>query len=454
MTMGLFSSLRLTMQKNRALYLLREAIKVIRQEGIVIFLVKVKQRLLPRKAPLPVYTLVTEYRRIRLPVVETPKVSIVIPVFGKSLYTFNCLLSVAGNTADVSYEVIVVDNASSDDTLEMLSLVDNVVVLRNRENVGFVDACNIGGAAARGESILFLNNDTMVTPGWLSALQRIFDENPLCGAAGSKLIYPDGSLQEAGGIIWKDASGWNYGKFDDPEKPEYNYLREVDYCSGAALMVRKDLFREIGGFDRRFAPAYWEDSDLCFSIRDLGYKVFYQPESVVVHFEGISAGTSTASGMKKYQEINTAKFVEKWSVELEKQYVNGIENAFAARDRNRHRRVIVVDHYVPKYDMDAGSFFMYCLLRALAGIGFRVVFWPDNLYREEPYTRQLQRMGIEVIYGQNSFSAYLDKYGGLFDCAIVTRTQIAIHYIDAVRRRIPNVIYHAPDFEYVREKRR
>jgi GT2 family glycosyltransferase len=168
------------------------------------------------------------------------------------MYTFSCLLSIAEVTgADTPYEVIVVDNASSDDTPAMLTQVENMRVIRNEENLGFVDACNAGAAAARGDYVLFLNNDTMVTPGWLSSLVRIFEQDPQCGAAGSKLIYPDGRLQEAGGIIWSNATGWNYGKFDDPEKPEYNYVREVDYCSGAALMIRRSLLERIGGFDRR-----------------------------------------------------------------------------------------------------------------------------------------------------------------------------------------------------------
>ena len=121
-----------------------------------------------------------------------------------------------------------------------------------------------------GDFSLFLNNDTEVTAGWLGALRETFQLDPRAGLVGAKLVFPDGRLQEAGGIIWRDATGWNFGKFDDPEKPEYNFLREVDYCSAACVMVPKSLFDSVGGFDPRFAPAYYEDVDLAFKIRRAG----------------------------------------------------------------------------------------------------------------------------------------------------------------------------------------
>ncbi|MGD0281181.1 MAG: glycosyltransferase [Dissulfurispiraceae bacterium] len=441
--------------KNRPLRLANDALTVIRNEGFSSFVKKSWNILTVRQQKSkPAFSLKKKIGALAFPSFDKPEVSIVIPVYNKILYTLNCLDSILKNTADVSYEVIVVDDNSTDETPQSLSLIKNIQVIWSEKNRGFIGSCNTGAAAARGRYILFLNNDTVVTQLWLSSLLNVFAKDKFCGAAGSKLVYPDGRLQEAGGIIWRDARGWNYGKFGDPEAYEFNYVREVDYCSGAALMVRRELFEQLGGFDLRFAPAYWEDTDLCFSIRKLGYKVLYQPASVVVHFEGISAGTSTASGMKKHQDLNAPKFIGKWSDELSRQCEHDPANVFLARDRNKGERILVIDHYVPTYDKDAGSFFMYSLLRAFVSFGYRVVFWPENLFRMEPYTSELQQMGIEVIYGANNFSDYMKKHGKHFDCAFITRTHIAIHFVDIVRKYISKVIYHSPDFEYLREKRR
>ena len=133
-------------------------------------------------------------------------------------------------------------------------------------------------------------------------------------------MYPDGSLQEAGGVLFSDGSACNFGKHDKAANAAlYNFLREVDYCSGALLATRRELFTEAGGFDTRFEPAYYEDTDYCFGLRQKGYRVYYQPESVIVHFEGASSGTDVNAGVKSYQAVNRTKFVAKWGEELKHQ---------------------------------------------------------------------------------------------------------------------------------------
>ena len=388
---------------------------------------------------------------------ENPDVSIIIPVHNNIKFTFNCLKSILKNTQGL-FEIIVVDDASYDETPNLLNNVENIKIIKNDENRGFVDSCNIGAKVSKAKYLLFLNNDTIVTENWLEPLKNAIEKDNV-GAVGAKLVYPDGKLQEAGGIIWNDASGWNYGRYDDPDKPEYNFVREVDYCSGAALLVRRDLFEKFGGFDERFKPGYYEDTDLCFSIRSSGYKVLYQPESVVIHFEGITGGTDITSGVKKYQEINKEKFFKKWFDILEKeQYEPDSTNLFLARDRRKGKNILVIDHYVPTFDRDSGSYRMHNLLKILTELGHKVTFIGDNLARFESYTSILQRHGVEVVYAPyiKSIEEYLTKNGRFFDIVILSRAHIATNHISSVKKYCDKakLVFDTVDLQFLRESRR
>ena len=255
----------------------------------------------------------------------TLEASLIIPVFNQVAYTRKCLDQLQRLLPDtVQAEVIVVDDASTDETPAVLADLARawplLQVHRNAGNLGFIHSCNRGAEAASKPFLVFLNNDTVPQPGWLVALLNTFRHYPEAGAVGGKLIYPDGTLQEAGGLIFSDGSGWNFGRNDPaPDHPLYNHVREVDYCSGALLATRRSLFMAVQGFDRRYAPAYYEDTDYCFRVRQEGYKVYYQPESVVIHFEGASSGTDVAAGIKRYQTINRQKFVARWRDALQRQ---------------------------------------------------------------------------------------------------------------------------------------
>lgn len=266
-----------------------------------------------------------EWQETRMDTTPSSGVSIIIPVYNKVDYTKNCLEQLAKTLPDSFVgEIIVVDDASTDDTPVVLSRRAaqdrRIKVLRNPQNVGFIGSCNRGAEAASQEILVFLNNDTLPQPGWLQPLLRVLSDHPDAGAVGGKLIYPDGTLQEAGGVIFSDGYGCNFGRNDrSANAPLYSFLREVDYCSGALLATPRALFMEIGGFDTRFAPAYYEDTDYCFSLREKGYRVYYQPESVIVHFEGVSSGTDLSSGIKSYQAVNRISFLDKWKHVLQYQ---------------------------------------------------------------------------------------------------------------------------------------
>lgn len=401
---------------------------------------------------------IEDYADIEFPACVHPIVSIIIPVYNEFEYTYNCLKAILKNSGNIAYEIFIADDCSTDVTREIEKIAKNVRLITTEKNVRFLLNCNHAAKYANGKYILFLNNDTQVQANWLEPLVSLIERDEKIGMVGSKLVYPDGYLQEAGGIVWNDASAWNYGNRKSPEDAEYNYVKEVDYISGAAVMIRKALWEEIGGFDERFVPAYYEDTDLAFEVRRRGYKVLYQPLSVVVHFEGVSNGTDVESGLKQYQQVNYRKFYDKWKDILQKEHEpNGI-NVFTAKDRSSHKKhMLVVDHYVPHHDQDAGGKCTYMYLKLFVKMGFQVTFIGDNFYKHEPYTTELNQMGIEVLYGNfyyNNWQQWLKENGHYFDYIYLQRPHISVKYIDLVRQYSEaKIFYFAHDLHHIREYR-
>ena len=421
----------------------------------------VRARRLRRVVPVAPAAAVIETidpRALDIPCSDAPVVSVIIPTYGQVEHTLRCLASVAANTPGVAIEVIVVDDAwpgACDGAgAEAIGLVRGVRLLRNETNLGFLRSCNLGAASAVGEYLVLLNNDTQVLSGWLEPMLSLFRQRPDTGAVGAKLLYPDGRLQEAGGIIWQDGSGWNFGRLEDPGRPAYNYVREVDYCSAAALMVRREVFAGLGGFDERYAPAYYEDTDLCFRLRGIGLKILYQPAARVVHHEGVSHGRDTAVGIKSHQVVNRSRFVDVWADVLAREHYRTGDHVFRARDRAMHRKVVlVIDHYVPMPDRDAGSRAIMACLRVLLDAGFMVKFWPHNLSYNATYTEVLQDLGIEVFHGpeQAPFDSWIRSVGREFDLILVSRPEVAEDVMPSLRRysRAP-VVYYGHDLHFRR----
>jgi GT2 family glycosyltransferase len=397
-----------------------------------------------------------------LPRSLSPAASIIIPVFNKWEYTAACLRSIAEATNEADFEVIVVDDYSTDETPGRLESVEGLEVVSNRKNTGFIGSCNAGAALAKGQYIVMLNNDTQVMDGWLDSLLETFQKFPDTGLAGARLIYPNGSLQEAGGIIFRDGSGWNYGRGDKPGRPEYQFTREVDYCSGACIALPAELFRQLGGFDPYYSPAYYEDTDLAFKVRQAGFKVRVQAAATIIHHEGITSGTDIGSGTKRYQDINRKKFIERWQKELA-DYPSPIvdpENRSSirlARDHHLRGRVLVIDAYTPEPDQDSGSLRLCYLFDCFQQLGYGVSFFADNRAYAGDYTKALQGDGVEMIYSPwiDSLPDFFRNRGSEFDYILVCRHYIAANYLALIKKFCPQAkfIFDTVDLHYLREER-
>jgi GT2 family glycosyltransferase len=385
-----------------------------------------------------------------------PRTSIIVPAYGEPLVTFTCLKALHGTVRHEDVEVIVVDDASPEPLAQALAQVSGVRFVRAQANGGFIATCNLGASLSRGTRLVFLNNDTIVTPGWLEAIDRTFDRHPDAGLVGAKLVYPDGRLQEAGGIVWRDGSAWNHGRGADPDLPEYSYARRADYCSGACLAIPRDLFTSLGGFDASYAPAYYEDTDLAFKVRAAGRSVWYQPAAIVVHFEGTTSGTDETSGIKRHQTENRAKFARRWAVELASHRSNG-DSPMLEADRAARVRVLVIDANMLTPDRDSGSMRMQALLELVGELDGKATFVADNLEYREPYVATLREAGIEVLARPwvRSIPEFLTKRGREFDVVVLSRHYVAAKHLDAVRRFAPQarVVFDTVDLHFLRNER-
>jgi GT2 family glycosyltransferase/glycosyltransferase involved in cell wall biosynthesis len=377
----------------------------------------------------------------------------VVLTYNRAEHTYRCLDSVLWYV-DLPYELIIVDNASHDETGQLLARLDNATILRNAENVGFGEGCNQAAAIARGRYLLLLNNDAQLTAGCVRTLVETAERIPDCAAVGCKVVMPDGRLQEAGSIIWDDGTTMGYGRDDAPDSLPYSYVREVDYCSAACLLVRADVWKQAGGFDSRYAPAYYEDADLAMAMRTFGWRVIYQPVAVAVHQEYTSSSPDAA---RELMIRNRERFVEKWSRELAGQPSASDKNVLRARNRAPQPTVLFVDDRVESPDFGSGIRRTWTMLTMLADMGCRATFVPllDATLRE-PWVTNLRQMGVEVVTGPIVFEEFAAGRAGLYQTVIISRPHNMHAAHAAVRRHFPKatLIYDAEALYFVREELR
>lgn len=371
-----------------------------------------------------------------------PRVSVVIPTLDHSEDVIRCLESIAAAADTAATEVIVVDDGSKPEHAERFRSIAGLRLVTLDANVGFADACAAGANVAMGEYLMLLNNDTEVLPGWVDALVAEMDRNPTVGVAGSMIVRGDLRLQEAGVIVWADGRAHQYGSSESPLDWRYRTRREADYCSGASLLVRRSLWDELGGFDKSLRPAYYEDADLCFAARKLGYRVVYQPASVVFHHEGTSHGRG-GYGSKRLQFRNRELFRTKWAIELAAHLRPTVqvteEQLISTRDRRRSGHVLVVDHRVLEPDQDAGSLRMYRIIEDLVERGLVVHFCSVHGGKPQPWTSRMQSLGVEVVDARDDSGPLIRALAPALEFALVSRPEIGATFLSSLLTNAPLV---------------
>lgn len=376
---------------------------------------------------------------LSFPTCDAPEVSVVVPVYGKFATTWACLAALAHTEAGRSFEVIVADDCSPDRTQEMLSHVHGIRIVKNRANLGYLRTNNLVAQSARGKWLCLLNNDTRVTHGWLAELVDTFANFRDVGLVGAQLLFPDGRLHEAGGVVFRDGSCANYGRWRDPNRPEYSFARAVDYCSAACALLPKQLWDELGGFDEHFAPAYYEDTDLAFRVRETGRRVMYQPLARVVHYHGVTHGRDAKRGLKRSLLGNRERFTERWRRALER-HLDPTEPTRRAAERQSGFGLLVIVDRAPELDPSGALPPAWGLVEQARRAGCRVSLWSRHAAESNSRARPaLQRRGIEALPPHvPALSAFLRSAGGRLATVIVGECVTEGALLATVRRHAPN----------------
>jgi GT2 family glycosyltransferase len=361
---------------------------------------------------------------LSLPHAEEPRVSVVMVLYGGWKLAVRAISALAANTP-APFELILVDNASPDDSLAQVEQrVEGATILRNEQNVGFGAASNQGARLARGRLLCLLNSDALVEPGWLAPLLETLDE-PDVGAAAPLYLNEDGSVQEAGSVVDSIGHAHAYGREGDASDFRYRFRREVDFASAACLLIPTELFLDVGGFDEIYAPGYYEDTDLCFKLRARGLRTIFEPRSRVVH---VQHGSSDPERARLLMEGHRDVFVERWGERLVRrprlvEVAQEPRQMLAARDADALDRILVIDDRVPFTDRGSGDPRMARLLGELAALwpSARITFLAESGRDAEKYAEPLLRQGIEVVCPPVDWPDWFEERRYHYGVVIVSR---------------------------------
>lgn len=323
--------------------------------------------------------------RLNFPVIEQPEISLILILYNRAELTLSCLYSLIRNPFQ-SFELILIDNHSTDATTQLLQQIDGAKIVRNDRNLHYLLACNQASQIATGKYLLFLNNDAQILGNSIPVALETIESSEDIGAVGGKLILPDGTLQEAGSIIWQDGTCLGYGRGDSPNAPQYQFSRPVDYCSAAFFLTPRQLFLDLGGFDEDFRPAYYEETDYCVRLWKSGKKVIYNPNVTVIHYE---FGSSSNSGhspeaialMEKNQKILAKKHAD-WFLN---QYPADLKNLTLARTRSTNKRILYIDDRIPHPWLGSGYTRSHQILNAAINLGYNITLYPTDIRQAEDW---------------------------------------------------------------------
>lgn len=388
---------------------------------------------------------------------SSPDATIVIPAYGAHEVTAECLIWLYKTILinESVCQVLLMDDCSPEPYSDVFGQVQGLQIIRNNTNLGFLQTCNASLEHAIGTDIILLNNDTFPVGLWIDHLRNRKMQAKGSLIVGARLVGMDGKLQESGGIIFSDGSGWNFGRGYEIDDPRCSYAREVDYCSGAALLIDGEFARRVGLFDEIFSPAYYEDTDLCFEARKQGGSVWIEPRATVIHREGVSHGTSLTSGIKRYQELNRGKFITKWSDVLPDQFPPSEQFVFRARARGNKKRILVIDEEVPRFDSQSGAFRIYSIMKIIIGMHYEVMMLPRNARRIETYTTELEALGVEVLGSLDQCWNYIVAIKEQIEAVWVSRPQVMSQFRDLLRKDLQEVpiVFDMVDLHQLREQR-
>jgi glycosyltransferase involved in cell wall biosynthesis len=390
-------------------------------------------------------------RNITLPRSDEPDASIIISSGAGVSAALRCLKSIAHFAPTAAVDVLLLADIKGQERA-LLSEVRGLHLLDASADEQLFAKYNFAAATARGRYLMFLDANTTVSDGWLDALLSLFRSRTNAALVAPKILKEDGTLCQAGNVIWRDGSETYYGRFDDPSLPKYNYVRETDGVSAEAVLVDSQFFRDVGGFDLSDnAPI-----DLAFKARSAGFKVWYQPTSVIASYA--SHDNVGASPYTPNETPHRRTFCDRWRKVLLTQHFDPGQHVFLARDRSRERVcILVLDHYIPQPDKDAGSRTVQHVIHLLQQMDLNVKFCAQHMRpNDASYMPKLQQLGIETFHASAgaSFDSWIKENGRYIDYVFVSRPSVAVEYLASIRESsTAEILFYGHDIHHLRIRR-